>query len=412
MANVAALSQQPILKLDIKEIAELTKNNFYYSEGKWVTVGGFERFIRYIFSCFMDSTTDKCVRVSMEALLGTFTTCGSKEVLSSKIWKEYNKNRNSSICDVLPEKYRWSLGMSFIHAAQNKQGYLNEQFEDAVMKSELMNAKYYFGQGAQITDYMMSRYTEHHAVDIKMVEFLLENGGNPNAKPITLHKRNFFPPLHNAIFSIPHKDLLDLLIKHKVDLKARIFGQSEKINAVHHLLRSYDVWSDQYEGFRKEGVLPFLKTIYQADPTCLTDFGPNEAFPIPHIVPSLEILEWMVKEANIPVDTLDKNGATALHHVAEKNDLSKLVALIGMKANVNAKNAQGQTPLHLAAEKGHLQIVGTLLGFNADFTIKDQNGKTALDLALMPTGNPEIDENKKAVATMLTQFEIDSLKPA
>ena len=85
------------------------------------------------------------------------------------------------------------------------------------------------------------------------------------------------------------------------------------------------------------------------------------------------------------IDLADKKGNTALHYTALSNsgEAGKIVnALLGQKANVNARNNLGQTPLFIAVDEQHDKALATLIiNGKADVTVPDEEGVTTLHRA-------------------------------
>eukprot|EP00052_Salpingoeca_macrocollata_P015918 m.127424 g.127424 ORF g.127424 m.127424 type:complete len:403 (-) comp19855_c0_seq1:51-1259(-) len=80
--------------------------------------------------------------------------------------------------------------------------------------------------------------------DLKMTEALLERGAkNPSTNPILLKVDRFRPSLHTSA-----KDLLNLLLKYKVDVNA---SNSQGVTALHHHFK----WPDYLEALVEAGAL-------------------------------------------------------------------------------------------------------------------------------------------------------------
>ena len=77
-----------------------------------------------------------------------------------------------------------------------------------------------------------------------------------------------------------------------------------------------------------------------------------------------------------------------LHLALEKDRHSIAVALIQAGADVNLQDATGKTPLHRAVMQAQETFVRTLLKLGADPNIKDEQGKTALHV--VSTAQPDI----------------------
>lgn len=72
--------------------------------------------------------------------------------------------------------------------------------------------------------------------------------------------------------------------------------------------------------------------------------------------------------------------------------------LIGLGANVNARERNGRTPLHHAANNGHLEVIELLVRSGADTEARDVEGMTPLMWArISRTGR-----KNEIVATLLS----------
>ena len=86
-----------------------------------------------------------------------------------------------------------------------------------------------------------------------------------------------------------------------------------------------------------------------------------------------------------------KDGATALHHAAHRNDLDAAAVLIESGADVNTANQLGATPLWLAAVNGSAEMVGQLLEAGASPNVSLKMGETPL-MAASRSGAPRVVE--------------------
>ncbi|MGH7449479.1 MAG: ankyrin repeat domain-containing protein, partial [Longimicrobiales bacterium] len=78
----------------------------------------------------------------------------------------------------------------------------------------------------------------------------------------------------------------------------------------------------------------------------------------------------------------DRDGFTALHHAAARNDTAIAGALIRGGSDADARSRlDGVTPLHLAAEGGHHAVVELLVGAGADVDSRSTAGRTPLSYA-------------------------------
>eukprot|EP00435_Cladocopium_sp_Y103_P049361 s268_g14.t2 len=77
----------------------------------------------------------------------------------------------------------------------------------------------------------------------------------------------------------------------------------------------------------------------------------------------------------------DRDGLTALHHVARKGNSLLAKDLLRYGADVKATDQWGMTPLHRAVVKGHAAVVEQLLHARAELRAKNARGLTAADFA-------------------------------
>jgi ankyrin repeat protein len=86
------------------------------------------------------------------------------------------------------------------------------------------------------------------------------------------------------------------------------------------------------------------------------------------------------------VGIAERDGTTALHWAAHRNDAPMVELLLRAGADVRASNRYGVTPLSLACENGSAEIVERLVKAGADPNVALRDGETALMTAAR-TGN-------------------------
>lgn len=91
-----------------------------------------------------------------------------------------------------------------------------------------------------------------------------------------------------------------------------------------------------------------------------------------------------------PIDTMAKNGKTALVLAAKLGDIAFLKFLMEKGADVNQQDGMGMTALMEACSYGHLNVVNLLIKNGAVITIKDFAGTTALWRATTKKNNIEV----------------------
>ncbi|KAL4647527.1 hypothetical protein GN956_G8009 [Arapaima gigas] len=87
------------------------------------------------------------------------------------------------------------------------------------------------------------------------------------------------------------------------------------------------------------------------------------------------------------IDIRDREGKTALHLSAQRNQHLMVADLLLLGANVNMRDKSGKTCLHLSAENGYVRVVEVLRhsinsGMYVDVDAADMNGLNALQCAI------------------------------
>ena len=82
------------------------------------------------------------------------------------------------------------------------------------------------------------------------------------------------------------------------------------------------------------------------------------------------------------IDAVSKAGTQAIHDAALGDSADVIRELASHGANINARTRdEAQTPLHVAAAMGKMKAVEALVGLGADLAAKDARGRTPLDVA-------------------------------
>ncbi|XP_043537562.1 ankycorbin isoform X4 [Chiloscyllium plagiosum] len=87
------------------------------------------------------------------------------------------------------------------------------------------------------------------------------------------------------------------------------------------------------------------------------------------------------KAYKCPVECVDSNGKTALHHAAASGSISTVQLLCEHKCSINVKDTEGFTPLIQAAQNNHVEVCHYLIDQGAEIDARDKNGRTAVMLA-------------------------------
>ena len=93
------------------------------------------------------------------------------------------------------------------------------------------------------------------------------------------------------------------------------------------------------------------------------------------------IVDIILSELVINVNSRDNNGETALHVVCRSGNNKIFTLLLGKGADVTVTDKDGNTPLHLACQTGSLEICQEILKKGCDINAKNKNGDTPLFIA-------------------------------
>jgi len=169
--------------------------------------------------------------------------------------------------------------------------------------------------------------------------------------------------------------------------------EEDRLTGVEYKLRWEDGFEDSWEP--AEHVAEDLQRIYQegwwAAARKADDFT---------------LREYLAGGEEVLLNTVDKEGRTALHYTCGKGNVNVVKTLLGFGAKVNIKDEAGFTPLHIASGYLHNDIVKALLGAGGDPDIKDRLDRTPMDLAFdlkrrLPQGSPEYFRRRNQIEDVL-----------
>jgi len=93
------------------------------------------------------------------------------------------------------------------------------------------------------------------------------------------------------------------------------------------------------------------------------------------------IIENILSDPRVNVNTYDEERNTPLHYACEKNNLEVVKLLLDHKANIESKNSDLNTALLIACDKGNEDIVKLLLSHKANRNSRNRYGFTPFLLA-------------------------------
>jgi uncharacterized protein len=79
---------------------------------------------------------------------------------------------------------------------------------------------------------------------------------------------------------------------------------------------------------------------------------------------------------------VDREGRSALHYAAFKDDVHEAGRLLAEGNDPNVADRAGLTPLHLAAQEGAVAVARLLLDYDADVDAVNVDGNTPLFVAV------------------------------
>ncbi|XP_065346583.1 serine/threonine-protein phosphatase 6 regulatory ankyrin repeat subunit B-like [Cloeon dipterum] len=135
---------------------------------------------------------------------------------------------------------------------------------------------------------------------------------------------------------------------------------------------------------------------------------------------SIEVIRWLLDEAQVDVNAKNENGETALMTACSKNRFDVIQILLENKADVSIQDNKGRTALHHAARSGHLDMIKMLFDHmasekNEDGSLNitqtlvelvkhvDKEDNTLLTLAM--ESNKKLDE--KVISWLVDDIKLD-----
>lgn len=126
-----------------------------------------------------------------------------------------------------------------------------------------------------------------------------------------------------------------------------------------------------------------LKLLLAAGPHYVNIYGPEGVTPLTMVLNLkwLDVAHYLITEKGALINAVDKQGMTALMHMAQQGNKEAVEFLIAHDANIDQQDNEGVTALMYAAEENHPEIVRLLLNAGADVFLTNKEGETAEYLA-------------------------------
>lgn len=218
-----------------------------------------------------------------------------------------------------------------------------QSLQQAVQMGALINANDHFGHSP--LHYAAYKGNEG------FVDFLLRNGGNPNAR-----SKHLSTPLHSAAWGRNLK-VAEILLEDGADVSAKTDeGETPAMTAA----------------LRGEKDLIEILFSLSADPHA-TDVHGSNLYDLASAGGHLEILKIL--------DSLNVKNNHPFHSAAGKGDFKTVKKMIKNGRSINEKDAFGATPLIIATVSGKVDIVKFLLNKKADPKITAKDGYSMMHAA-------------------------------
>ena len=218
-----------------------------------------------------------------------------------------------------------------------------QSLQQALQMGALINANDHFGHSPL-------HYAAYKGNE-SFVDFLLRNGGNPNAQ-----SKHLSTPLHSAAWGRNLK-VAEILLEDGADVNAKTDeGETPAMTAA---LRGE---KDLLEILFSLSADPHVKDIHGSNLYDLASAGGH-----------LEILELL--------DSLNVQNNHPFHAAAGKGDLWSIKKMLKNGRPIDERDAFGATPLIIATVSGKVDIVKFLLGKKADPRIEAKDGYTMMHAA-------------------------------
>lgn len=228
----------------------------------------------------------------------------------------------------------------------------------------------------------------------QLVDFLLENGADVNAKTNNNYQAT---PLQLAIFANNQRIIQKLLTKNP-DLYIKDAQGSDAIlyainlnhteilqmflNNIGQINNSGNTWEDLYlhQACRSNAQMVQMLINSGSDINKKSEAGDT---PLMFSLQSdsLDAFNMLIK-AGADIHAINNSGKNAVFMTCESNKIEALKILLGQNPEINIIDQKSQTPLIVASMKGYEEIVALLIEHHANIEHKDHAQMSAYDYAI------------------------------
>ena len=257
-----------------------------------------------------------------------------------------------------------------------------------------------------VEDLGMFNYLVHAAggEDYSMVDFILNNGGDPNTTIVNTDNETTSPILeavkdredyivrlllrHGADPMLPNNEPLNRALTDKMPKMVQLLTEHGAILRATDaaIMTTIEHYLHQDAETPKGDVLRILNMVHWKNKPKELGRILVESFPFyikspdSQILPTLFVaLVKLLLKHSPDVNTKDDHGDTPLHYSLHYGLDTTFKDLLKHGVDVNAVNNNGETPLHYAVKYGTVDTFKALVKRGTDVNVKNNNGKTVFN---------------------------------
>jgi len=197
---------------------------------------------------------------------------------------------------------------------------------------------------------------------------------------VLLDTKNKYEIKHKKIndsspdFVIDKLDSLPALLWSNFDIEGRLGTGANNLHGLHRPEPSTDLTKAAYEG-DLQSMKQILSATNRINNANTKDESGNTALIWAADMGHANVVDFLLSQSNIHVDSKGYLGATAVSRAAKRGYCDILKLLIQSNANLDIPNDKMQYPLHFAAFKQHPKAVALLLRHGCNPRVLDRKGR-------------------------------------